>query len=93
MMKKLEDTEKFASRFGGGSYSKIKKDLTLKLERELSKSMSKNNNYFIMNKCKRLTHHYIKLPHMHVLPKIHKDGIPLRPLVLSPVEQIFFRYI
>ena len=29
----------------------------------------------------QLIHHYSKLPHIHSLPKIHKYGIPLRPIV------------
>ena len=66
---------------GNGCYCKVKKDLTLKTERKLSQILGKNKDLIPQTKYRQLIQHYSKLPHLYGLPKIHKDGIPLSPVV------------
>ena len=55
--------------------------MTLKTERKLSQILGKNKDLIPQKKYRWLIQHYSKLPHIYGLPKIHKDGIPLRPIV------------
>ena len=66
---------------GIGGYCKVKKDPTLKTERKLSQILGKNKDIIPQTKYRQLIQHYSKLPHIYGIPKIHKDGIPLRPIV------------
>lgn len=49
VMENLEYSEILASRFEDGSESKIKKDLTLQLNRKLSHSLNKNKACIALN--------------------------------------------
>ena len=64
-----------------GDYSKVKKDPTLKTERKLSQILSSNKDLIPQIKYRQLTQNYSTLPHIYDLPKVHKDGIPLRLIV------------
>ena len=66
---------------GNGGYSNVKKDLTLKTEKKLSHVLNKNKDLILQITYRQLTQHYSRLPHIYGLPKIHKDGIPLIPIV------------
>lgn len=55
MMNNLEYSEKLASLFGDGSYSKVKKDPTLRTERKI---LNKDKDYFALNKYRQLTQRY-----------------------------------
>ena len=57
------------------------KELTMKMKRMLSQIFSKNKDLIPQMKYRQLTQHYSKLPHIYGLLKMHKDGIPLRPIV------------
>ena len=81
VMDRLEYSNKLTDLIGNGGYSKIKKDSTLKTERKLSKILGKNKDLISQTKYRQLIRHYSKLPHIYGLPKIHKNGIPLRPIV------------
>ena len=81
VMDRLEYSNKLTDLIGNGGYSKIKKDPTLKTERKLSKILGKNKDLIPQTKYRQLIQHYSKLPHIYGLPKIHKNGIPLRPIV------------
>ena len=59
----------------------VKKDPTLKTEWKLSQIVGKNKDLIPQTKYRLLIQHYSKLPHLYGLPKIHKNGIPLRPIV------------
>ena len=73
-MDRVEYSNNLADLIGNGGYCKIKKDPTLRTERKLSQILGKQTKY------RQLIQHYSKLPHIYGLQKIHKDGIPLRPI-------------
>ena len=62
-------------------YCKVKKDQILKTERKRLQILSKNKYLIPQIKYRQLTQHYSKLPYIYDFPKIHKDGILLRPIV------------
>ena len=80
-MDRVEYANKPADLIGNGGYCKVKKDPTLKGERNLSQILGKNKDLIPQTKYRQLIQLYSKLPHIYGLPKIHKDGIPLRPIV------------
>ena len=69
----------------------LKKDPILKTERKLSQILGKKKDLIPQTKYRQLIQPFSKLPHIYGLPKIHKDGIPLRPIVCnrgSPIEPL-----
>ena len=81
VMDEVEYSKKLVDLIGNDNYCKVKKDPTLKMKRKLSQILSRNKDLIPQIKYRQLTQHYSKLPHIYGLPKIHKDGIPLRPIV------------
>ena len=81
VMDRMEYYNKLADLIGNGGYCKVKKDPTLKMERKLYQIFGKNKDLIPQTKYRQLILHYSKLPHIYGLPKIYKDGIPLRPIV------------
>ena len=77
----VEYSNKLVDLIGNGGYCKVKKDSTLKTERKLSQILGKNKDLIPQTKYRQLIQHYSKLPHIYGLPKIHKDGIPLRSMI------------
>ena len=47
----------------------------------VSQILGKSKDLIPQTKYRQLIQHYSKLPHIYGLPKSHKDGIPLRPIV------------
>ena len=96
VMDRVEYSNKLVDLIG---YCKVKKDPTLKTERKLSHILGKNNDLIPQTKYRPLIQHYSKLPHIYGLPKIHKDGIPLRPIVSNrgwachPLSHVFVEII
>ena len=80
-MDRVEYSNILTDLIGNGGYCKVKKDPTLKMERKLSQILGKNKNFIPQTKYRQLIQQYSKLPHIYGLPKIHKDGNPLRPIV------------
>ena len=80
VMDRVEYSNKLADLIGNDGSSKVKKDPTLKTERKLSEILGKNKDLIPQTKYRQLIQHYTKLPHIYGLPKIHKNGIPLRPI-------------
>ena len=80
VMDRMEYSNKVADLIGNGGYFKVKKDQTQKMERKLSQILGKNKDLIPQTKYRQLIQHYSKLPHIYGLPKIHKNGIPLRPI-------------
>ena len=78
---RVEYSNKLADLISSGGYCKVKKYPTLKTERKLSQTLGKNKDLIPQTKYRQLIQHYSQLPHIYGLPKIHKDGIPLRPIV------------
>ena len=66
---------------GNDGYCKVKKDPTQKTERKLAQILGKNKDIIPQTKYRQLIQHYSKLQDIYGLPKIYKDGIPLRPIV------------
>ena len=70
-----------ADLIGNWGYYKVKNDPTMETERKLSQILCKNKDLIPQTKYRQLIQHYSKLPHIYDLPKIHKNDIPLRPIV------------
>ena len=77
----VEYSSKLADLIGNGGFCKVKKDPTLKTERKLSQILSKKKDLIPQIKHRLLIQRYCRLPHIYGLPKIHEDGIPLKPIV------------
>lgn len=66
-----------------GKYTLLNKDPTKSFENKIEKTLRKHKQYFTKEQRTKLTPHHSKTPHMYGLPKIHKDNVPLRPIVSS----------
>ena len=75
------DKVEYSNKLADCSYCEVKKGPTMKTERKLSQILSKNKDLLQQMKYRQLTQHNSKLPHIYGLPKIHKDGIPLRSII------------
>jgi predicted GIY-YIG superfamily endonuclease len=64
-------------------YSLLNKDPTSQIERKVYKTLVKYKHLIPDKVRTRLTPHYSKVPHIYGLPKVHKEGVPLRPIVSS----------
>ena len=64
-------------------YRIVKCDPTLKIERETTKSLKhlRKEGYIDDRLCDSLTPRYSERLQMYGLPKVHKDGVPMRPIV------------
>ena len=74
---KLSDTLK------AGKYTQLNKDPTESFERKVASTLRKHKKYFSEKRRTFLTPHHSKVPHMYGLPKIHKQDVPLRPIISS----------
>ena len=75
------------------TYLKVPKDPTTRIENSLRKILKKwqDSNFIDETTYKRLLILNGRLPQFYALPKIHKEGIPLRPIVsycASPLYQL-----
>ena len=77
-MDTVEYSNKLADLIGNGGYFKVNKD---PIERKLSQILVKNKDLIPQTKQRQRMQHYSKISRIYGLPKIHKDGIPLRPIV------------
>ena len=75
VMDRVEYSNKLSDMIDSGGYCKVK------TKRKLSKILGKNKDLIPQTKYRQLIQHYSKLPQIYGLPKIHKDGTPLRPIV------------
>jgi hypothetical protein len=62
-----------------GVYEPLPKDPTAKVERKVQKLFYKFKTALPTDLKHYLTPYYRKPPHLHGLPKFHKQDIPLRP--------------
>ena len=85
VMDRVEHFNKLADAIGNGGYCKEGPDS--EDGRKLSRILGKNKDPIPHTKYRQLIQHYSKLLHIYGLPKIHKDGIPLR-LSMSPIEPL-----
>ncbi|VEN63925.1 unnamed protein product, partial [Callosobruchus maculatus] len=64
-------------------YKHLPSDPTSRIEGQLYRILKKYKEHLTDHERTALTPHYSKPPHVYGLPKIHKDGIPLRPITSS----------
>ena len=62
-----------------GSYRKLNKNPISKIIREVKRTIKNSNLDETINKC--LTPNHEITPRIYGLQKIHKEGVPLRPIV------------
>ena len=64
-------------------YRIIKRDPTLKIEKKITESLKhlRKEGYIDDRLCDSLTPRYSEPPQIYGLPKVHKDGVPMRPIV------------
>ena len=67
------------------TYRKLKKDPTTKLEKKITDALKvlERKGDITTNQRKYLAPQYSSPPQLYGTPKIHKEGIPLRPIVSS----------
>ncbi|PNF20263.1 hypothetical protein B7P43_G15436 [Cryptotermes secundus] len=75
--------DKLNTLLGSGFYETLPKDPIAKVERKVQKLLSKYKTTLPTDLKHKLTSCPSKPPHLHGLPKIHKAGIPLRPIINS----------
>ncbi|PNF20184.1 hypothetical protein B7P43_G16972 [Cryptotermes secundus] len=78
-----EYKDKLNTLLESGVYETLPKDPTAKVESKVQKLLSKYKTTLPTDLKHRLTPYHSKPPHLYGLPKIHKAGIPLRPIVSS----------
>lgn len=83
IMDKSDYEEKMNSLLNGGQYLKIPKDPTTNIMNKIKSIIKKQTPYLSINTIKRLSPQYSKPPHIYGVPKIHKNEVPLRPIVSS----------
>ena len=66
-----------------GKYSTLKRDPTVKVENSITNTLKRlrNEGHIDDKLCDFLTPRYSSPPQMYGLPKVHKEGTPMRPIV------------
>ena len=66
-----------------GKYCVLSRDPTLKMEKEIASALKLvcKEGHIYDKLCDQLTPQYTDLPQMYGLPKVHKEGVPMRPIV------------
>ena len=61
----------------------LRRDLTLTIEKKVTKSLKllHSDGHIYDKLLDQLTRRYSDPPQMYGLPKVHKEGIPMRPIV------------
>jgi hypothetical protein len=75
--------DKLNTLFECRAYEILSSDPTPKTERKIQTPLSKHKSAFSTNQKRKLTPNHSKASHLYRLLKIHKSGIPLRPIVSS----------
>ncbi|KAJ8048218.1 hypothetical protein HOLleu_00445 [Holothuria leucospilota] len=67
------------------TYRPLNRDPTTSLENKIGKAINelKEQNKLNIKQATQLTHRNSLSPRIYGLPKLHKEGIPLRPIVSS----------
>ena len=73
------------------TYRKIMKDPTKPTQNNINKLISKwcSMNYIDNNTAKNLKSYNSVIPKIYGLPKLHKDGIPLRPIISNTLAPTY----
>lgn len=92
VMDREEYVEKMNSMLDNTTYRRIKGDPTTRVESKIKKTLKGMEQKGIDNMMRaRMTTQQAKPPQIYGLPKIHKEGVPLRPIVSaigSPTYQL-----
>lgn len=83
VLNKTDYNSKIDQVLKAGKYTLLKKDPTKSYESKIERTLRKHKEHFTEQTRKKLTPHHSKTPHMYGLPKIHKENVPLRPIVSS----------
>ena len=69
-----------------GEYCVLSRDPTLKVEKEIASALKLvcKEGHISDKFCDQLTPRYTEPPQIYGLPKVHKEGVPMRPIV-SPI--------
>ena len=81
LLNRQEYQEKLHNIIATGSYKKINKDPTPSTERKLSTLLKKVKDDIAPGKYRTLVKHHSQPPYIYGVAKIHKVGVPLRPIV------------
>ena len=83
VMNRCEYDEKLTTMLSDSTYKRLKKDPTAKIERQVAKALRESEDRGELPKERRLllTPHASVAPQLYGLPKVHKEGIQLRPIV------------
>ncbi|GLV35109.1 hypothetical protein CBL_09591 [Carabus blaptoides fortunei] len=79
----IDYEKKLAETLEKGSYTTLKKDPTSSIERRVYNIIKKDKKTLSDKTRTNLTPHYSKPPHLYGQQKIHKAGLPLRPIISS----------
>ena len=91
VMNRYEYDEKLTLMLSDSTYRRLKKDPTAKIERQVAKALRESEDRGELPKERRLllTPHASVAPQLYGLPKVHKEGIPLRPIVSAIGSPIY----
>ena len=83
VMDRTEYDRKLEEMLSDNTYKKLDKDPTAKIKRKVAKTLKKTEDKGELSKERRLflIPHASTAPQLYGLPKVHKEGIPLRPIV------------
>ena len=67
------------------AYKKVKRDPTSRMEKRIATTLKEyeRKGYITTKQRMHLAHQFSSPPQIYGLPKIHKEGIPLRPIVAA----------
>ena len=83
VMNREEYTDKIKTMLSDGTYKRLKEDPTATVERKINRALAKceKDGYIIGKHRLYLQPQCSTPPQLYGLPKIHKEGVPLRPIV------------
>ena len=92
-MNRSDYTAKMEGLLEDPAYKKLKRDLTTKVETRISSALKELERKGHLSNKQRLSlsPSFSSAPRIYGLPKIHKEGVPLRPIVSaigSPTHQL-----
>jgi hypothetical protein len=83
VMDRIVYEEKLDNLLSGGEYAPLSKNPTSSIENKVKAVLRENKCYFSKQQLFEISPQFSKSPHLYGLPKLHKDNIPLRPIVSS----------
>ena len=83
VMDKEDYSRRMMTALDEGKYSTLKQDPTVKVENSITNTLKRlhNEGHIDDKLCDFLTPRYSSPPQMYGLPKVHKEGIAMRPIV------------